>query len=127
MNYDARWLFCREIRNDRLPSLFFIFHTSIAIVYFRETQLVVKSGKMFRYFALEWISAPNSVTLFTVIFVLATAVLLAIIKRLNFILRVNQIPGAFCGFTIFGNAPVSPMSPEGNLSRCSFCTIYCLL
>ncbi|XP_046655350.1 cytochrome P450 4C1-like [Daphnia pulicaria] len=67
---------------------------------------------MFRYFALEWISAPNSVTLFTVIFVLATAVLLAIIKRLNFILRVNQIPGAFCGFTIFGNAPVSPMSPE---------------
>ncbi len=84
---------------------------------------------MFQYFAPEWISAPNSVTLFTVIVVLATAVLMAAIKRLNFILRVNQIPGVFCGFTIFGNAPLSPMSPEGMYHSVQFVqsTAFCNL
>jgi hypothetical protein len=61
----------------------------------------------------EWISAPNSVTLFTAIVVLASVALLAMTKRLNFILRVNQVPGLFCGFTIFGNAPLLPISSEG--------------
>jgi hypothetical protein len=65
------------------------------------------------YLVPEWIPIPNNVTQFTVIVVLASIVLLAITKRLDFILRVNKIPGLFCGLTILGNAPMLPISSEG--------------
>lgn len=72
------------------------------------------------YLVPEWIPIPNNVTQFTVIVVLASIVLLAITKRLDFILRVNKIPGLFCGLTILGNAPMLPISSEGKYTTLQF-------
>ena len=78
------------------------------------------------YLVPEWIPIPNNVTQFTVIVVLASIVLLAVTKRVNFILRVNKIPGLFCGLTILGNAPMLPISSEGkyHFVFCYLCTTF---
>nr|CAH0113094.1 unnamed protein product [Daphnia galeata] len=78
----------------------------------RQLKSVKSNEKMGLYLVPEWIPIPNNVTQFTVIVVLASIVLLAITKRLDFILRVNKIPGLFCGLTILGNAPMLPISSE---------------
>lgn len=60
----------------------------------------------------QWITVPNSVTLFTLAIVVTCAVFFAIIKRINFIQRVNKIPGMFGGFTFLGNATTFLVPPE---------------
>lgn len=89
--------------------------------------MIIESEKMGLYLVPEWIPIPNNVTQFTVIVVLASIVLLTITKRLDFILRVNKIPGLFCGLTILGNAPMLPISSEGKYhSAICFVIFVCI-
>ena len=52
----------------------------------------------------EWMSTPNSVTLFTLVIVLISVVIALIVKRIRFIRKVDLIPGIPGGLTILGNA-----------------------
>ena len=52
----------------------------------------------------EWMSTPNSVTLFTLAIVLISVVIALIVKRIRFIRKVDLIPGIPGGLTILGNA-----------------------
>ena len=53
----------------------------------------------------EWVSAPNTLTLTTVIVLSLTFILKAWIKRRKFIERVNKVPGpGNGGYTLLGDA-----------------------
>lgn len=60
----------------------------------------------------QWISAPNSVTLFALITVLVSVILVAVIKRMKFVHQVNKIPG-MPEKPVLGNSLVLLVSPEG--------------
>nr|CAH0105057.1 unnamed protein product [Daphnia galeata] len=67
--------------------------------------------------ALGWITAPNSVTLFTLMALFFSVVLVAFINRMKFVKRVNNIPGLPGGITILGNASTFLVPPEEILNR----------
>ena len=67
------------------------------------------------HLALGWITAPNSVTLFTLMALFFSVVLVAFINRMKFVRRVNNIPGLPGGITILGNASTFLVPPEGKI------------
>ena len=68
------------------------------------------------HLALGWITAPNSVTLFTLMALFFSVVLVAFINRMKFVKRVNDnIPGLPGRITILGNASTFLVPPEGKI------------
>jgi hypothetical protein len=72
------------------------------------------------HFALGWFTTQSNVNLFSLMAIFSIFVLVALIKRVIFVKRINRIPGLPCGITIIGNAPTFLVPPEGKLLKIQF-------
>jgi hypothetical protein len=61
--------------------------------------------------------APGSVTIYGFLVVILTVIALAVKRRIEFIRRVDCVPGEPSSWTILGNLPTKSILPEG---KCSF-------
>lgn len=61
----------------------------------------------------EWLVGPNTIIVYTLVVLLLFPIVIALIKRINFIKRVNIISGMPGGISVIGNVFTFLDPPEG--------------
>ncbi|KAI9564177.1 hypothetical protein GHT06_007915 [Daphnia sinensis] len=74
-------------------------------------------SKLVSHVVPEWLIVPNSVIESTLVVVLLSIVVIALVRRIKFVVKVNKIPGMPGGLSLIGNVFTFLVPPEEFLNR----------